>query len=48
MPKKLHRKLARSADKLAAKGKLEDRGAYIHGTMQKIAKRKATKRKRGK
>lgn len=40
MPKELHRKLKRQARKLKAKGKLRDEGAYVHGTLRKIAKRK--------
>ena len=38
MPKKLHRKLTKSASKQGLKGKRKN--AYIYGTMAKIKKKK--------
>ena len=46
MPKKLEKKLAKSARKAGLKGKR--RKAYIYGTMSKIEKAQKAKRKRRK
>jgi hypothetical protein len=46
MPKKLHRKLARSARKAGLKAGSDRYGAYVYGTMDKIEKAKAKKSKR--
>ena len=46
MPKALHRKLARSAKKAGLKPGSERSDAYVYGTMDKIEKAKARKRKR--
>lgn len=46
MPKKLEKKLAKSARKAGLKGKR--RKAYIFGTMSKIEKARKAKRKRRK
>jgi len=45
MPKKLHRKLAKSARKAGLKRGSERYGAYVYGTMDKIEKAKAKKRR---
>jgi hypothetical protein len=45
MPKALHRKLARSAKKAGLKPGSERSDAYVYGTMNKIEKARARKRK---
>jgi len=46
MPKELHRKLARAADKQGLKGK--EKRAYVYGTMTRIKKKKPKKREKRK
>lgn len=46
MPKAMHRKLARSAKKAGLKPGSERSNAYVYGTMNKIEKAKARKRRR--
>lgn len=45
MPEKLHRELSARAGKLGLVGDRHD--AFVHGTMNKIEKRRGLKRKRG-
>jgi len=48
MPKWLHRKLERQADKLERQGKLRDRDAYIYDVLREYGKRRARKARRRK